>query len=57
MKFITTANFFIWMLIGVIDLHDWEQTPSKQNKVSYALMWAMLLVVLGKDMLATLIGG
>lgn len=57
MKFITTANFFIWMLIGVINLRDWEQRPSKQTKVYYVLMWAMLLVVLGKDMLVSLIGG
>ena len=57
MKFITTANFFIWMLIGVINLRDWEQRPSKQTKVSYVLMWAMLLGVLGKDMLVSLIGG
>lgn len=57
MKFMTTANFFIWMLIGVIDLRDWEQRPSQQTKVSYVLTWAMLLVVLGKDMLVSLIGG
>lgn len=57
MKFITTANFFIWMLIGVINLRDWEQRPSKQTKVYYVLAWAMLLVVLGQDMLASLIGG
>ena len=57
MKFMTTAIFFIWMLIGIIDLRDWEQRPSKQTKVSYVLMWAMLLVVLGKDMIVSLIGG
>lgn len=57
MKFMTTANFFIWMLIGVINLRDWEQMPSDYTKVSYVLMWAMLLVVLGKDMLVSLIGG
>lgn len=57
MKFMTTANFFIWMLIGIINLCDWEQRPSKQTKVSYVLMWAMLLFVLGEDMLVSLIGG
>lgn len=57
MKFITTSIFFIWMLIGIIDLRDWEQMPSEHTKVSYGLTWAILLVVLGKDMLASLIGG
>lgn len=57
MEIITTVNFFIWMLIGTIDLRDWEQMPSEHTKVSYGLTWAMLLVVLGKDMLASLIGG
>ena len=57
MKFITTSIFFIWMLIGIIDLRNWEQLSSEYTKVSYGLTWAMLLVVLGKDMLATLIGG
>lgn len=57
MQFMTTANFFIWMLIGTINLCNWEQMPSDHTKVSYVLMWAMLLVVLGIDMLVSLIGG